>query len=154
VEEVNVDIVINASPDAVWTVVSDVDRLGEWVTIHRAVERRDDGPIVAGFTMAQRLELNANEFVVAWTASEVDGPKLLRWEGEGPVGSRAVTEYRLIAEAGGTRFRYRNGFDPPGGLLGGAVAGAILGEQPEDEACAWLTRLRELIESMPDGDAT
>jgi uncharacterized membrane protein len=65
-----------------------------------------------------------------------------------------VTEYRLIAEAGGTRFRYRNGFDPPGGLLGGAVAGAILGEQPEDEASASLTRLRELIESMPDGDAT
>ena len=148
-EEVEVDIVINASPDCVWTVVSDVERLGEWVTIHRGVERRDDGPIVLGFTMAQRLELNAREFVVTWTASEVDEPKLLRWEGEGPVGCRAVTEYWLIAEAGGTRFRYRNQFDAPGGLLGGAVAGAILGDQPEDEACASLTRLQELIESAP-----
>ena len=142
-------MVINASPDVVWTVVSDVERLGEWVTIHRGVERRDEGPIVPGFTMAQRLELKAGEFVVAWTASEVDEPRLLRWEGEGPVGSRAVTEYWLIAEDGGTRFRYRNGFDPPGGLLGGAVAGAILGDQPEDEACASLTQLRALIESAP-----
>ena len=150
----NVDIFMDASLDDVWTVVSDVERLGEWVTIHRAVERRDDGPIVAGFTMAQRLELNANEFVVAWTACEVDEPTLLRWEGEGPVGSRAVTEYRLSAEGGGTRFRYRNGFDPPGGLLGGAVAGAILGDGPEDEACASLTRLRELIESAPRRDPT
>ena len=28
------------------------------------------------------------------------------------------------------------------------------GEQPEDEACASLTRLCALIESMPDGGAT
>ena len=147
--EVEVDIVIDAAPLVVWTVVSDVERLGEWVTIHRAVERRDDGPIVAGFTMAQRLELSSGEFVVEWTACEVDEPTLLRWEGEGPAGSRAVTEYRLIAEDGGTRFSYRNGFDPPGGLLGDAVAGAIIGDQPEDEACASLTHLRQLIESYP-----
>ena len=60
-----------------------------------------------------------------------------------------MTEYWLIAEAGGTRFRYRNGFDAPGGLLGGAVASTILGDQPEDEACASLTQLRALIESAP-----
>src|ERR687885_2502979 len=99
---VEVEILLAAGADAVWDLVSDVRRLDAWVTIHRGVERADDGELREGYAMTQRLELNGADFTVDWTAVGVDAPRLLRWEGSGPGGSQAVTEYRLAADDGGT----------------------------------------------------
>jgi carbon monoxide dehydrogenase subunit G len=144
---VEVDIMVAVAREDVWDVVSDVHRLGDWVTIHRGVEHADAGPVCEGFTMVQRLELNGADFTVDWTAVSVDAPDLLRWEGIGPGGAQAVTEYRLVTEDGGTRFGYCNDFDAPGGLLGSVVETVLVGDGPEEEAVASLDRLKRLLES-------
>jgi uncharacterized protein YndB with AHSA1/START domain len=143
---VQVDMLLAAEPDEVWDVVSDVRRLDEWVTIHRHVEHADDGELREGFTMTQRLELNGADFSVDWTAVGVEVPKVLRWEGTGPGGAQALTEYRLAAEHGGTRFSYLSDFETPGGLLGDLAEAVLVGEGPEEEAVASLERLKELLE--------
>jgi hypothetical protein len=71
----------------------------------------------------------------------------MRWEGTGPGGAQAVTEYRLVTEDGGTRFGYCNDFDAPGGLLGSVVETVLVGDGPEEEAVASLDRLKRLLES-------
>jgi len=145
-EAVETTIEIDAPPGEVWAIVSDPQRLAEWVTIHRSLERADTGPLQEGFTMEQELVLRGQPFTVAWTAAEVDAPCLVRWEGDGPAGSSAVTEYRLAATDGGTRFSYVNSFDVPGGPVGGLAAGLVTGDAPREEADASLQRLKTLVE--------
>jgi carbon monoxide dehydrogenase subunit G len=143
---VEVVIMVAAARQDVWDVVSDVHRPQDWVTIHRGIDQADDGPVCEGFTMVQRLELNGADFTVDWTAVSVDEPGLLRWEGTGPGGAEAVTEYRLASVNGGTRFRYSNDFDAPGGILGSVVETVLVGDVPEEEAAASLERLKRLLE--------
>jgi len=145
-QRVEATIEIDAPPGEVWEIVSDPHRLAEWVTIHRSLERADAGPVAQGFTMEQELVLRGQPFTVAWTAAEVEAPCLVRWEGDGPAGSSAMTEYRLAETDGGTRFSYVNSFEAPGGPLGSLAASVVTGDAPREEADASLQRLKALAE--------
>ncbi len=145
-DRVETTIEIDAPPEEVWAIVSNPRRLAEWVTIHRALERADAGPLERGFTMEQEMTLRGQSFTVAWTAAEVDAPRMVRWEGDGPAGSSAMTEYRLVGANGGTRFLYANSFDAPGGPMGRMAARAVTGDAPREEADASLQRLKALVE--------
>lgn len=140
---------IAAPPEAVWDVVTDVGRLGEWVTIHRGVRDAPD-TITPGATFSQDLEVAGRGFTVAWEAVEVDPPRLLVWRGAGPARTRAETSYRLAPEGDGTRFDYENEFTLPGGALGRLVGGAISGRSRR-EGDASLERLRALVERAGGG---
>jgi uncharacterized protein YndB with AHSA1/START domain len=143
---VEVSIDIDAPPEAVWEVVTDPERLEEWVTIHRGLKKADGGRLDEGFSMEQILCLRGVKFDVKWKAAEVDHLRLLRWEGKGPARSKATTEYRLDARDGGTRFDYRNEFKAPLGPLGAVASKALVGGVPEREANASLERLKALVE--------
>ncbi len=145
---VRTSIEIAATPQAVWDVVTDPQRLGDWVTLHRRLERAPDGPLRRGSTMDQILHVPGASFRVHWCAEQVRAPSLLRWEGRGPVRSRASITYRLSSSAdGGTRFQYENEFKPPLGPLG-ALAGRVVVEGfSRREAERTLERLKQLLEA-------
>jgi uncharacterized protein YndB with AHSA1/START domain len=134
-----------APPAEVWRVIMDPQRLGDWVTIHRRLDRADAGPPHDGFEMEQRVCLRGVEFKVSWELVECRNEQLAVWEGHGPARSRARTEYRLAAEDGGTRFDYRNEFKAPLGPLGAVASRAIVGGLPEREAKRSLERLSGLF---------
>jgi uncharacterized protein YndB with AHSA1/START domain len=142
---VSTSIDIGSTPDRVWDLVTDLDRLGEWVTIHRELGAAAPGPIAEGTTFSQTLEVAGTSFDVDWTASAVDAPQRLVWEGAGPAGSRARTSYALEARNGGTRFTYENEFALPGGAIGDA-AGGVVAARAGKEAEASLQRLKQLAE--------
>ena len=71
----------------------------DWVTIVRDVGPWDDGPLVKGFHMDQRLHLRGVTFKVEWTLQEVEPPFFARWEGKGPARARAIIEDRLTPTA-------------------------------------------------------
>jgi uncharacterized protein YndB with AHSA1/START domain len=144
---VDVTIHIDAPAEAVWEVVTDADRLEEWVTIHRGLKRSDPGDLEKGYAMEQVLCLRGVKFDVKWKAAEVEHERLLRWEGRGPARSRATTEYRLSERDGATRFEYHNEFKAPLGPLGAVASKALVGGVPEREANASLERLKALVES-------
>jgi uncharacterized membrane protein len=147
VSEVRASIDIDAPPDQVYDVMLDADRLHEWVTIHRKVNRVDDGEPREGFEMDQTLCLRHANFKVHWTLTEAERPYAATWEGRGPAHSYARTSYRLKDLDGGrTRFEYENEFKAPGGFLGAAASRVIVGGVPEREANRSLQNLKALLE--------
>ncbi len=145
--EVVVSIDIAAPPEAVWAVALDPERLADWVTIHRSLGAHDGGPARPGYRMTQTLTLRGAPFRVRWELVTCAEPTDATWHGRGPAGSKALTEYRLRPQAGGTRFEYRNEFFPPLGVLGRIAQNAVAGDIPETEARASLRRLKALLES-------
>ena len=145
--EVRARIEIDAPPETVYDVMLDPERLHEWVTIHRKVNRVDAGTPHEGFEMDQTLCLRHANFKVHWTLTEADRPNAATWEGRGPAGSYARTSYRLQAVDGGrTRFEYENEFKAPGGFLGAAASRVIVGGVPEREANRSLENLKAILE--------
>ena len=138
-----------AAPRAkVFETMLDPAHLDEWVTIHRRVNRVDEGPPTRGYEMEQTLHLRGANFRVRWTLTEAERPRRATWEGRGPGGSYARTSYRLQkdADGDGTQFEYENEFKAPGGILGAAASRVIMGGVPEREANRSLSRLKALLE--------
>jgi uncharacterized protein YndB with AHSA1/START domain len=144
--EVRATIDIDAPPEKVYDTALDASRLHDWVTIHRKVNKVDDGEPHEGFQMDQTLCLRHANFKVHWTLTEADRPHRATWEGRGPGRSYARTSYVLRPHNGGTRFEYENEFKAPGGILGAAASRVIVGGVPEREANRSLSRLKALIE--------
>ena len=142
---VTASIHIDAPPRAVWELVMDPGRLGDWVTIHRGLTHADEGPARVGYRMDQQIHLRGVSLEVHWTLVECDSCARAVWEGRGPARSRAHTEYLLRTEGEGTRFDYRNEFHPPFGPLGAVVGRALVGGMPEREATRTLERLRSAV---------
>jgi uncharacterized protein YndB with AHSA1/START domain len=145
---VTASIDIDAPPDRVYDAMLDPARLKDWVTIHRRINRSDDGAPREGYEMEQTLCLRGANFKVRWTLTEADKPDTATWEGRGPAHSYARTSYHLAKrDGGGTRFDYENEFKAPGGFLGAAASKALMGGVPEREARKSLERLKKLLES-------
>jgi uncharacterized protein YndB with AHSA1/START domain len=142
---VDVSTHIAASPERVWDIIMDPQRLGEWVTIHRGLHHADSGPPRVGYEMDQQIHLRGVNLEVHWRLVECEPYRLAVWEGRGPARSRAHTEYALRPEPDGTRFDYRNEFRPPLGPLGALAGRALVGGIPEREARRTLERLGELL---------
>jgi uncharacterized membrane protein len=147
---VTASIEIDAPPERVYDMVLDPSQLDEWVTIHRRVNRADDGRPREGFEMEQTLCVRGANFKVRWTLTEADRPDRVTWEGRGPAHSYARTSYRLAARDGDrTRFDYENEFKAPGGIVGAAASRALMGGVPQREANRSLQRMKALIERRP-----
>jgi uncharacterized protein YndB with AHSA1/START domain len=144
--EVRASIEINAPPEDVYDLMLDPERLKEWVTIHRKLNRADDGRPHTGFEMDQTLSLRGTSFKVHWTLTEAERPHSATWEGRGPARSYARTTYRLTPDGDGTRFEYENEFKPPGGRIGRAASRFVVGGVPQREANRSLERLKALLE--------
>ena len=142
---VRTSIDIAASPERVWELVTDLGRLEEWVSIHRDFPTPPPAQVEKGTSFEQTLAVAGTPFAVNWTATEVDGPQRLSWQGTGPAGATARTTYSLAAADGGTRFDYDNEFKLPAGKVGEAVSGVVSG-QAEREANDSLARLKALAE--------
>jgi carbon monoxide dehydrogenase subunit G len=145
---VTVSTKIDAPRDAVWDMVMDPKRLGDWVTIHRKLLGADGGPPRVGYEMDQQIHLRGVSLEVHWKLVECDPCSRAVWQGRGPARSRAHTEYLLHGEDGGTRFDYRNEFRPPLGPVGALVSRALVGGIPEREANRTLERLRAQLENQ------
>lgn len=144
---VTASVHIAAPPSAVWAVVMDPARLGDWVTIHRKLRYADDGSARVGFRMEQQLHLRGVSIDVHWELVSCDPDRRAVWEGRGPARSHARTEYVLSAHGeSATDFAYHNEFRAPLGPIGALASRALVGGMPEREAERTLQRLKTLVE--------
>ncbi len=140
-------IQIAQSPDAVYKVVMDPHRLGEWVSIHERLGSAPEGILEQGSELTQTLKLAGRPFEVRWTVTVARRPDHVVWEGEGPARSRASVEYDLAPDGAGTRFKYVNVFELPGGALGRFASAAVERTSiPGRELERSLERLKGLLE--------
>jgi carbon monoxide dehydrogenase subunit G len=144
---VSAKIDIDAPIERVWETVMDPQRLGDWVTIHKALSNVSDSPLRAGSTMDQSMHVRGLTFKVHWTLMTIDTPRHAEWEGGGPAHSTAIIRYELAShQEGRTTFQYTNEFKVPGGRLGKVASRVIVGATSEREAKNSLARLKALIE--------
>jgi uncharacterized protein YndB with AHSA1/START domain len=143
---VRTSIDIEAPAQHVWNLVTDLDRLGEWVSIHRDFPESPPQQVEQGTSFRQTLAVAGTSFPVEWTAIDVDGPQQLAWEGAGPAGATARTTYSLTEQNGRTRFAYENEFRLPAGEIGEAASGVVSGYAAR-EADESLARLKQLAEA-------
>lgn len=136
---------VAASPKRLYDVIMDPRRLEDWVTIHHNLERAPPAPLKEGSHLTQCLKLAGKKFQVHWTVVENDPCKRVRWEGRGPVASRARVEYRFEPNGDGTNFFYLNEYDLPGGVLG-RFAGKAVALVTQRELEGSLQRLKSLVE--------
>ena len=144
---VTASIDIAAPRERVFDTVLDPGRLDEWVTIHRRVNRADEGPPREGYEMEQTLHLRGANIKVRWKLTELQEDARVTWEGRGPAHSYARTSYSLSdLDSDGTHFEYENEFKAPGGILGAAASRVLVGGQPQREANRSLQQLKALLE--------
>jgi uncharacterized protein YndB with AHSA1/START domain len=120
--KVDETVEIDAPPERVWELVIDPRRHPEWVPSLRESYGLPDRPLEPGDTFSQRLCLVGQEVRMDWTLLEREDPRSAQWRATGPGSAEAHISFELSAENGGSRFRYVNEFDPPGGFLGRAAA--------------------------------
>ncbi len=137
---------IAASREAVWEVISDPSRLGEWVTFDRGIEGDRPTTVEEGTTFTQQVSVADQEFDVEWTAREVSPPSRMVWDGEGPMGSSARSTYELSDAGEKVEFTYSTEFAPPGGKVG-EVAATLVESSSQREADESLRRLKRLVEA-------
>jgi len=143
---VEVQTEIAAPIGEVFSLAMDPHRTPEWVTIALAVKDVEGDPTEEGFQMKQRLCLRGVPFWVAWKLVEADAPTFARYEGRGPMRSKAIIENRLTERDGKTVYTYRNEFKAPFGPLGSTAEKVLAGGVPEKEARASLKQLKALAE--------
>ena len=136
---------IAAPPEAVYEVIMDPARLGEWVTIHDGFRAEPPAELREGSRLAQSLRVAGQRFTVRWTVTEAHRPRRVVWTGEGPAGTSAVVAYELSRADGGTAFNYMNQYDLPGGPAG-RLAGRAVSGRAAREAEETLRKLKLLLE--------
>lgn len=143
--KVQEDVELKASPEAVYDLIADPDRLEEWVTIHDELLECTAGGLKKGSELTQCLRLAGQRFKVRWKVVESDRPHRLVWEGRGPMRSKAKVINELKATDQGTRFSYTNEYNLPGGPLG-KMAGPVVRRVTSGELQRSLEQLRKLVE--------
>jgi len=136
---------VAAPPKRLYDVIMDPGRLEDWVTIHQNLEGPAPSPLKKGSQLTQCLKLAGKKFKVHWTVVENKPCERVRWEGRGPVASRARVEYRFEPDGEGTDFFYLNEYDLPGGALG-RFAGKAVARVTQKELEGSLQRLKSLVE--------
>ncbi|MCA1675012.1 MAG: SRPBCC family protein [Actinobacteria bacterium] len=88
---------IDAGPERVWEVMTDVERWPEWTTSVERAERLDDGRLQGG----SRTRLKQPRFPpVVWTVTELDPGRSFSWTA-GNVGVTSIGEHRVVPGASG-----------------------------------------------------
>ncbi len=138
-------MVIAATPEEIYDVVTDASRLEDWVTIHENLVDAPPGSLKKGAKLTQQLRLAGRCFTVHWTVVESDRPRRVVWKGRGPVRSRASVTYDLEPNGTDTSFSYSNDYHLPGGPLG-KMAEPVVARITTGEIEASLEKLRKLVE--------
>lgn len=113
-------IQIQAPPQQVWEIYSDVERWPEWTASVTSVERLDPGPLAIG----SRARVRQPRLPTAtWTVTELVADSHFLWEAKGP-GLTTVGGHFVEADGNGTRAVARLDQHGPGGaLIGWLTAG-------------------------------
>jgi uncharacterized protein YndB with AHSA1/START domain len=147
-EAVHESVDLAATPEEVWDRLMNPCFLEEWVSAHREIEELPDLPLREGSTFTQKLGVGPVKFKVDWEVLEADKPTLARWLGRGPGGAEAKITYRLEPDGnGGTRFRYENDYELPGGPVGRTAGKAVGSAAGKREARKSMKKLAEYFEA-------
>ncbi|MGE0058146.1 MAG: SRPBCC family protein [Dehalococcoidia bacterium] len=95
--EVSIDI--NAAPDRVWDVMSDVESWPQWTPSIKHVDKLFDGPLAKG---ARTRIAQPKAPVAVWTVTEIEPGKFFEWETSSPA-ITSVAAHRIEPTGDGSK---------------------------------------------------
>ncbi|EJN59741.1 SRPBCC domain-containing protein [Halogranum rubrum] len=146
--ELTTSIDIDASPDAVWDVLTDFRRYPEWNPFMRVVGRANEGAHLA----VELTPPGARQFRFRPTVTRVDPNHELRWLGHLFVAGLYDGEHRFTLESTdeGTRTRFTQA-ESFGGIFAGLV-NRFVGSATEAGFREMNAALKERVESGVEGE--
>ncbi|MBC7973966.1 MAG: SRPBCC family protein [Myxococcales bacterium] len=137
---------VAATPEAVFAVLTDLDRLPEWATIVADTrDVSDDRPLQTGCTFRHTIRVMGQELDTDWQVTELGSGRLLAYEASSALGGRLGMTQTIMPRAGGSTVRLEVDYDLPGGFLGDLLDVAVLEAQNEREAERSLQNLKALL---------
>lgn len=141
---VEVEILVDAPPEVVWALASDVTRIGEWSPECRGAEWVDGATApAAGARFLGRQRRGESEWETVSTVTEAEPSRSFAWAVNDPEVPAATWRFDLYPEAGGTRVVQRAVMGPgPSGLT------ARIDRHPDREEDIVAARLEEHRRNM------
>lgn len=138
---VNQSVEILAPPDRVWAVVGDLSRYGEWNVTHSGFP--DGTPqLEPGAAFKERVTIMGMPSEASWRIVELEAPKRLVLDGDGPMGVKLGQRLELAGNGEATTVRMEASFD--GGPLAGPTGDAVA-KSAEKAGVESLEKLRALV---------
>jgi uncharacterized protein YndB with AHSA1/START domain len=137
--ELNVEI--ERSPEDVFELLSDIDRLPEWQA--SAVEAHTEGPLAEGSRVTEKRRLLGREVDSELEVVAYDPPRRLTLRSiGGPV--NFTVDHELLEDGGGTQLTFVSEAEP-GAFL--RLAEPVLARKAEQQSRQDFDRLKELLEA-------
>jgi carbon monoxide dehydrogenase subunit G len=120
---------IPVTPAEAWALVSDLSRLGEWLSLHEAW-RGDLPELAPGAQLTGIVKTKGIRNKVTWVVGDFDPPHRISLSGEGVGGTKVALDMAVSAEGETSRFDFRVDFSHPTlrGPLGSIAGRAIKGD--------------------------
>lgn len=139
-------IEIYRSPEDVFAVVTDLDRLPEWATVVIETREVSDRPLRNGCTFRQTLRVLGREVETEWRVEELEPPRHVAYAATGPGGGTLTMRQTVTPADRGSRVALELHYELPGGWLGELLDRRVVEQQNEREADRSLTQLKQLLE--------
>ena len=131
---------IQAPPEIVWTVWTDLERWPEWTASVARIDRLDRGPLAVGL----RARVRQPKFPsVTWRVTDVDQGRGFTWVSTSP-GARVTGSHRIEPIGVGSRAMASIAFEGPIARLVGRLTRSITERYLHLEAAGLKTRSEQL----------
>ncbi len=139
-------IEIEAPPEKVFEVLTDLDRLQEWATIAGDAESLPAKPLTQGATWKHKVKVAGVELTGDWNVVAIDPPRLVQYEATRNEGGWLKMRQRVTPADGGSRVELEVDYELPWGVLGQAVDKLVVERRNEREAEESLQNLKNILE--------
>lgn len=128
--KVSVSAKVPVSPDKAWTVVSDLSRLGEWMTMHEAWRGEVPPELTEGTKLTSVVSIKGMRNRVDWTIDKLQPPSELEFSGDGVGGVHSVISLAVQPDGDTSSVSMEIEFSggPVRGPVGMMVSKALKGE--------------------------
>ena len=139
-------IEIDAPPERVFELLTDLDRLQEWATIAGDTDNPPAKPLAQGATWKHKVKVAGVELESDWTVAAIDAPRFVEYDATGTAGAWLKMRQRVAPSAQGSRVELEVDYELPLGALGQAVDKLVVERRNEREAEESLQNLKSILE--------
>jgi carbon monoxide dehydrogenase subunit G len=132
---------IRATPAAAWALVSDLSRLGEWLSLHEAW-RGDVPDLAPGVVLTGVVKAKGVRNKVTWVVQDFEPPHRISLVGEGVGGTRVSLDMSVVPKGETSRFDFAVDFTHP--ALKGPL-GSVAGRTIKGDLEASVARFKNLV---------
>jgi carbon monoxide dehydrogenase subunit G len=148
VTSIHRQIHISCTPEKVFEVLADVERLAEFSHMTVGVTNGPGRLLAVGDHFDQVVKVLHIELETEWEVTEIVPNETIRVEGRSKAnGSASITEH-IVAQDNGSLVTFDIEYEPPFGILGDIADKVVFEKRHEEDAEQILSSLKRLCEGV------